>query len=135
MVKIYQNDRKIYQIDTIYTKLTQYIQNCIFYCQPLPSQDHSKFTQIVIFGVKIYHLAALTCTRAVPICNVLSRAFLLQKKLLFVFVCQILALGVSKQQTVDVQLSVRVFDIFLLLLDLSKMAANIFSMWIGIATE
>jgi hypothetical protein len=50
-------------------------------------------------------------------------------------VCQILALGVSKQQTVDVQLSVRVFDIFLLLLDLSKMAANIFSMWIGIATE
>jgi hypothetical protein len=30
--------------------------------QPLPLQDPAKFTQIAIFGLKIYHLAALVVT-------------------------------------------------------------------------
>jgi hypothetical protein len=47
------NDHKVYQMAVKYTKNGQRISH------HLPLQDPPKFTQIAIFGLKIYHLATL----------------------------------------------------------------------------
>jgi hypothetical protein len=47
----------IYQKATIYTKRPQYIPNGLKIYQHFRLQDPPKFTQIWIFGMKIYHLA------------------------------------------------------------------------------
>jgi hypothetical protein len=39
------------------------IGKMVIKCQHLPLQDLSQFTQIGIFGLKTFHLAALTATR------------------------------------------------------------------------
>jgi hypothetical protein len=48
-----------YQMAITSTKWPQNIPNGHIICQHLPLQNPTKFTQIGIFGVKIYHLAAL----------------------------------------------------------------------------
>jgi hypothetical protein len=47
--KRHSNDRRIYQMALKYTKINQH----------LSLQDTKKFTQVAIFGFKIYHLATL----------------------------------------------------------------------------
>jgi hypothetical protein len=56
---------KIYQVTIKYTEWTQNIPNGHKIYQHLPFQDPPKFTQFGIFGLKIYHLAALAETIAV----------------------------------------------------------------------
>jgi hypothetical protein len=52
---------KIYPMSTKYTKWSQNRQNGHKIYQHRPLQDPPKFTRIGIFGLKIYHLATLTC--------------------------------------------------------------------------
>jgi hypothetical protein len=52
-----QNDQQISQMAAKYTKCTQNLPNDHTTYQHLSLQDHPKFTQIGIFGLKIFHLA------------------------------------------------------------------------------
>jgi hypothetical protein len=53
------NDHKIYKIPTKYTKWSQKRPNGHKIYQHLSLKDPPKFTQIRIFGLKIFHLATL----------------------------------------------------------------------------
>jgi hypothetical protein len=53
------NSHKIYQMATTFTKWPYFIPNGHKIYQHFPHKDPLKFTQIVIFGLKIYHLATL----------------------------------------------------------------------------
>jgi hypothetical protein len=51
------NGLKIYKLAVLYSKRLKI-------CQPFPIQGPPKFTQIAIFGLKIYHLATRARTEA-----------------------------------------------------------------------
>jgi hypothetical protein len=53
------DDHKIYEMAINYTRWPESGPNDHKIYQHLPLQDHPKFTQIVIFGLKIYDLATL----------------------------------------------------------------------------
>jgi hypothetical protein len=55
---------KMYQIAIKYTKWRENWPNGYTIYHHLPLQDPPKFTQVGIFGLKIYHLATLEYTRA-----------------------------------------------------------------------
>jgi hypothetical protein len=55
--RMYQNGRKIYQMAIKYTKWQLNRPNGHKIYQHLSLQDTAKFTQIGIFGLKIYHVA------------------------------------------------------------------------------
>jgi hypothetical protein len=57
--KIYQKEHKMHQVTIKCTKWQQNGPNGLKICQHLPLQDTPKFTQMVIFGLKIYHLATM----------------------------------------------------------------------------
>jgi hypothetical protein len=57
--KVYQKDHKLYQVTIKYTKWQQNRQNGLTICQHLSLQDTPKFTQILIFGMKIYLRATI----------------------------------------------------------------------------
>jgi hypothetical protein len=58
------NDHKIYQMAVKHTKTPRYRPTGHKMYQHLPVQDPPKFTQIRIFGLKIYHLATLVESRS-----------------------------------------------------------------------
>jgi hypothetical protein len=59
----YTKTDKIYQSAINFTKWPENSPNGHKVYQRLPSQDHPKFTQIGIFGLKINHLATLPVSR------------------------------------------------------------------------
>jgi hypothetical protein len=63
-LKIYQNGHKYTKMGIKYTYWPQNRPN-VQKLQHLPLQDPPKFTQIVIFGLKIYHLATPHCVERV----------------------------------------------------------------------
>jgi hypothetical protein len=73
-----------YQMVTDYTKCPKYILNCHRAYQPFQFQGPRKFTQIGIFGLKIYHLATLIPDRKKAEikskCISLTQRFLCRKK-------------------------------------------------------
>jgi hypothetical protein len=61
------NDYNVYQMATNIPKDRKVGRpNCFKIYQHLQLQDPPKFTQIGIFGLKIYHLATLLTTRIKP---------------------------------------------------------------------
>jgi hypothetical protein len=57
---------------TKYTKLADILPSVLKIYQHLPLQDPPKFTQIVILGLKIYHLATLVLSKIVHFCEFLT---------------------------------------------------------------